>query len=30
MTHPMIHTHLMRNSFPALGAQSVDGGAGLE
>lgn len=30
MTRPMIHTHLMRNSFPTLGAPSVDGDAGLE
>lgn len=30
MTHPMIHNHLMRNSFPTLGTPSVDSDAGLE
>jgi hypothetical protein len=30
MTRPMIHTHPMHNSFPTLGAPSVDSDAGLE
>lgn len=30
MTHPMIHTHLMHNGCPALGAPSVGGDAGLK